>query len=201
MIVMIDNYDSFTYNLFQYFKQLDDDVSVFRNDQVTIDEIEQLDADLIVISPGPGQPDGTGVCYEVLSHFSRTTPILGICLGHQMIVEFFGGKIEKGLRPMHGKVTMITHDGKSVFHKLPCSLKVTRYHSLHTPAEELPLSLEISSMSEDSAVMGVRHHIYPVEGIQFHPESILTEYGFQMLENAYKQALVFREKKGEGVML
>ncbi|UOQ95272.1 aminodeoxychorismate/anthranilate synthase component II [Halobacillus shinanisalinarum] len=201
MIVMIDNYDSFTYNLFQYFKQLDEDVTVFRNDQVTIAEIEGLDAELIVISPGPGHPADTGICREVLSHFFRTTPILGICLGHQMIVEFFGGKIEKGVRPVHGKVSAVTHDGKSVFHKLPCSLKVTRYHSLQTPAEELPLMLEISSMTEDSVVMGVRHHIYPVEGIQFHPESILTECGFQMLENAYKQALAFREKREKGVMI
>ncbi|MFD2923595.1 anthranilate synthase component II [Halobacillus naozhouensis] len=199
MIVMIDNYDSFTYNLSQYFQLLDEEVVVFRNDAVTIEEIERLAPDLLVISPGPGHPCESGVCYELLNHFYRTTPVLGICLGHQIIVDFFGGKITNGKRPMHGKVTMITHDGKSIFQRVPCVVQVTRYHSLQTPADDLPLSLEISAMSEDSVVMAVRHHIHPVEGIQFHPESILTEHGFQMLSNAYEQALSFHEAKREGV--
>ncbi|WP_163527623.1 anthranilate synthase component II [Halobacillus ihumii] len=199
MIVMIDNYDSFTYNLSQYFRLLDEDVVVYRNDQATIKKIEHLAPDLLVISPGPGHPTESGICYEVLNHFYRTIPILGICLGHQIIVDFFGGKVAKGKRPMHGKVTMMTHDGKSIFHGVPCVVQATRYHSLQTPAEDLPLSLEISAMSEDSVVMAVRHHTHPVEGIQFHPESILTEHGFQMLSNAYDRALLFQKTEEEEV--
>ncbi|UOQ45165.1 aminodeoxychorismate/anthranilate synthase component II [Halobacillus salinarum] len=195
MIVMIDNYDSFTYNIYQYFKQLDKEVLVFRNDQVTIKEVRNLAPDLIVISPGPGTPAQSGVCREIISAFYQNTPILGICLGHQLVVEFFGGRVEKGKNPMHGKVTCITHDGKSLFENIPHKVRVTRYHSLQTPAEDMPLSLEISAMSEDSVVMAVRHHKHPIESMQFHPESILTEYGFQMLENAYRRAMAYQQNK------
>lgn len=195
MIVIIDNYDSFTYNLVQYFKQMDEEVVVFRNDEVTLAELMVKSPDLIVLSPGPGKPEESGICKKVLQHFYTSIPILGVCLGHQLIVEYFGGSIQEGKQPMHGKVTMITHDGRCIFRGVPNPVQVTRYHSFQTPFEDIPICLEISAMSEDSVVMGVRHHSYPVEGIQFHPESILTECGFQMTENAYRRALCFMEKK------
>lgn len=198
MIVIIDNYDSFTYNLAQYFQQLDD-VEVFKNDQVTVQKIQQLDPNLIVLSPGPGEPKESGVCEEILQTCKEVIPILGICLGHQLIVEHFGGVVEKGERPVHGKVTHVTNDGRTVFRDLPERMKVTRYHSLKASLSQLPHVFEISAMSEDEVIMGVRHCSLPVEGIQFHPESILTDYGFEILVNAYKQALRFKTSLLEGV--
>ncbi|WP_079477752.1 anthranilate synthase component II [Halobacillus salinus] len=195
MILIIDNYDSFTYNLFQYFKQMTSEVLVVRNDQLTMEEIEDWKPALIVLSPGPGNPGETGVSVEVLRVFSGRIPILGICLGHQLIVEFFGGEVVKGKQPMQGKVTTISHDGKTLFHGLPAPLKVTRYHSLVTPEAPLPSCLEVSARSQDNVVMSVRHRMLPIEGIQFHPESIMTEYGFDMLKQAYEQALHYRKEK------
>ncbi|WJE15567.1 aminodeoxychorismate/anthranilate synthase component II [Halobacillus sp. ACCC02827] len=192
MIVIIDNYDSFTYNLAQYFQTMEEDVRVFRNDEVTAEEVQQMDPTLIVLAPGPGNPGETGVAKEVLTLCSRTIPILGICLGHQLIVEHFGGVIEKGEQPVHGKVTEMTHDGRTIFRDLPERIKVTRYHSLKASTSRLPQVFEISAVSEDEVVMAVRHCELPVEGIQFHPESILTEFGMEMLERAYRQAVVFK---------
>ncbi|MBA2175068.1 aminodeoxychorismate/anthranilate synthase component II [Halobacillus locisalis] len=197
MIVIIDNYDSFTYNLFQYFQQMTGDVRVYRNDQVTTSELFEIGATLLVLSPGPGHPGETGVSADVLREFSGKVPILGICLGHQLIVDFFGGSVIKGLQPMQGKVTRVTHDGQTIFENLPSSLQVTRYHSLVTPADQLPPSLEVSATSEDGVVMAVRHRHLPVEGIQFHPESIMTEYGYDMLYSAYQRAETF-SKEGIG---
>ncbi|MFQ3545315.1 aminodeoxychorismate/anthranilate synthase component II [Halobacillus rhizosphaerae] len=197
MILMIDNYDSFTYNLFQYFKQMDDEVLVFRNDEVTLQEMDALNPDLIVLSPGPGSPSESGICREVIKSYYLHTPILGICLGHQLIVDFFGGEIRKGKQPVHGKVTAIRHDGKFLFRNIPASIRVTRYHSLVIAEDNLPSTLQISAISEDNVVMGVRHAEAPLEGIQFHPESILTEYGFEMLKNAYEQAVQFQRNRME----
>ncbi len=200
MILILDNYDSFTYNLVQYFKQIDKDVKVYRNDQTSIECIKKLNPDFIVLSPGPGSPTETGVCRDVLEHFHKTIPILGICLGHQLIVDFFGGTVREGARPMHGKVTRINHDGNSVFRDIPENVQVTRYHSLHTPAKELPNTLEVSAVSEDGVVMAVRHRTLPIEGIQFHPESIMTDYGYQMLVNAYHSAVSKSSLELEGAL-
>ncbi|WP_173918394.1 aminodeoxychorismate/anthranilate synthase component II [Halobacillus sp. Marseille-Q1614] len=190
MILLIDNYDSFTYNLFQYFKQMTEDVEIVRNNDISIEDIERLSPALVVFSPGPGTPADAGVCREILDHFHKRIPILGVCLGHQVIVEYFGGKIEKAMKPMHGKVVKISHDNRSAFKNLPSPLKVTRYHSLQASRSGLPLCLEVSAVSEgDEAVMGIRHKYFPVEGIQFHPESIITDYGFEILNNFYQKAL------------
>jgi anthranilate synthase/aminodeoxychorismate synthase-like glutamine amidotransferase len=199
MIVIIDNYDSFTYNLVQYFKQMDKEVVVKRNDDWEMREIHDLEPDLIVISPGPGRPEESGVCEEVLRVFGGNIPILGICLGHQLIVTHFGGRIEKGFRPMHGKVSRVMHDGRRLFHQLPGLLKVTRYHSLEADNLTIPAELEVTAISDDGVIMGVRHKSKMMEGIQFHPESILTEYGFEMLENYYRQAVQFFENRKVGV--
>ncbi|WP_027956683.1 MULTISPECIES: aminodeoxychorismate/anthranilate synthase component II [Halobacillus] len=192
MIIVIDNYDSFTYNLVQYFRQMDTDVIVRKNDAVSVEEISLLAPNLIVLSPGPGKPSESGVCLEVLRTFEADIPILGICLGHQLIVEAYGGLVRKGRKPMHGKVTAITHDGAHVYEGLPEKVQVTRYHSLEADKHQLPEQLKRTATSEDGSIMGVRHKDYPVEGIQFHPESILTEYGFTMLWNKYQQALHYQ---------
>lgn len=195
MIVIIDNYDSFTYNLVQYYKQIDSEVLVKRNDEWQIEEIFSLRPDLIVLSPGPGRPVESGICKEVLNVFGGELPILGICLGHQLIVEHFGGVVEKGLRPVHGKVTTIVNDGRTLFRSLPAKLRVTRYHSLQAERQSLPEQLEMTGVSEDDVIMGVRHRTKMIEGIQFHPESILTDYGFEMLKNHYTHVLRFRENR------
>ncbi|WP_089751587.1 anthranilate synthase component II [Halobacillus alkaliphilus] len=200
MILILDNYDSFTYNLVQYFKQIHENVKVYRNDQISIEGIKDLNPDFIVLSPGPGSPKETGICRDVLKQFHQTTPILGICLGHQLIVNFFGGKVREGGSPMHGKVTKINHDGDTVFRNIPAAVQVTRYHSLHTPPEELPPMLEVSAVSQDGVVMAVRHRNLPIEGIQFHPESIMTDYGFQMLINAYQSAISKSSLEMEGAL-
>ncbi|MDC3416204.1 anthranilate synthase component II [Aquibacillus salsiterrae] len=196
MITIIDNYDSFTYNLYQYFKQLDSHVTVLRNDEITPEDVRTLKPDLIVLSPGPGRPSDSGNSGQILTEFYQHVPILGICLGFQLIVEFFGGIIEKGAQPMHGKVSMLSHDGKGAYVGIPSPTKVTRYHSLVATMNGFPKELTISSMTTDGVIMGTRHTHYPVEGIQFHPESILTEHGFQMITNCYKQALAWKKKRG-----
>ncbi|MCA1020750.1 anthranilate synthase component II [Halobacillus litoralis] len=197
MIIVIDNYDSFTYNLVQYFQQMETEVMVRKNDAVTVEEIAHLAPDLIVLSPGPGKPSESGVCLDVLRTFEADIPILGICLGHQLIVEAYGGTVRKGRKPMHGKVTAMTHDGAHVYEGLPESVQVTRYHSLEADKHQMPEQLEVTAVSEDGSIMGVRHRDYPVEGIQFHPESILTECGFTMLWNTYQQALQYQSgRKG-----
>ncbi|GIN37343.1 anthranilate synthase component II [Heyndrickxia oleronia] len=186
MILVIDNYDSFTYNLVQYIKQIGIEVKVVRNDQIAIGEIEQLNPEFILLSPGPGNPDHAGICIEVVKHFFHKIPILGVCLGHQVIAQAFGGKIIKAKRPMHGKTSFITHDGKSIFAGLENSFKVTRYHSLIVEEKSLSQDLDITAKSEDGEIMGIRHRQYKVEGIQFHPEAILTENGLKMLQNFFQ---------------
>lgn len=187
MIIIIDNQDSFTYNLVHYFEQLDDKVLVFQNDELAIEQIENFGPDLIVLSPGPGRPAANGASLDVLKELSGQIPILGVCLGHQTIIEHFGGRIVKGSQPMHGKVSMLTHNGQGLFNGISNPSAVTRYHSL-VAEEPLPECLSVTARSEDGAIMAVRHHTLPVEGIQFHPESILTVEGFAMLKNSYEHA-------------
>lgn len=183
MILVIDNYDSFTFNLVQYFLQLHDNVIVYKNDQIGIKELQMISPQYIVLSPGPGNPDNSGVSLEVIQYFKGRVPILGVCLGHQIIAQAFGGKIVKASMPMHGKVRSIYHDGKGMFEGLVSPYSVTRYHSLIVDRNELPSFLEISATSETGEIMGIRHKELPIEGVQFHPESVCTEYGHKLLKN------------------
>lgn len=187
MLLMIDNYDSFTYNLVQYFGELGEEVRVFRNDEITFDEIARLKPARIVISPGPCTPDEAGISVSLIEHYNSQVPILGVCLGHQSIGQAFGGKIIHARQLMHGKTSPIFHSGAGVFRDLPNPFTATRYHSLVIERESLPACLEITAWTEDGEIMGVRHKTLPVEGLQFHPESILTEYGHQLLENFLSQ--------------
>ncbi len=182
MLVMIDNYDSFTYNLVQYFGELGAEIRVFRNDEVTLDEIRALKPTHIVISPGPGNPDDGGISNEVLREFGPTTPILGVCLGHQCIGQVYGGKVNRAPRLMHGKTSSVYHNGKGLFDGVPSPFKATRYHSLIVE-EPLPDVLQVTAFTRDGEVMGLRHKQYPTMGVQFHPESILTEHGKRILQN------------------
>jgi glutamine amidotransferase of anthranilate synthase or aminodeoxychorismate synthase len=187
MIFILDNYDSFTYNLVQYFGELKQEVVVRRNDEVTVKEVEELKAEKIVISPGPCTPSEAGISIELIRHFAGKVPILGVCLGHQAIGEAFGGKIIRANNLMHGKTSEIQHDGRSVFRGLPSPFTATRYHSLIVSRAGLPAELEITAQTRDagdeSVIMGLRHRRYPVEGVQFHPESVLTQHGKQLLKN------------------
>lgn len=180
---MIDNYDSFTYNLVQYLGELGQDMKVFRNDKITVREIEALGPERIVISPGPCTPKEAGISIEVIRHFAGRIPILGVCLGHQSIGEAFGGDVVRAPYLMHGKTSMIRHDGKTIFGGLPNPFEATRYHSLIIKRETFPPVLEISAWTEDGVIMGVRHKHFAVEGVQFHPESILTTVGKDLLKN------------------
>ncbi len=183
MLVMIDNYDSFTYNLVQYLGELGQVIKVYRNDQVTVDEIEQQKPVKIVISPGPCTPLEAGISNEILRRFGGRTPILGVCLGHQCIGHVFGGEVVRAPRLMHGKTSMIHHDGKTIFQGLPSPFEATRYHSLIIRRETLPDCLEITAETDQQEIMGVRHKQHMIEGVQFHPESILTQCGKDLLRN------------------
>jgi len=183
MILMIDNYDSFTYNLVQYMGELGADLEVFRNDQIAIAEIEKLNPHKIVISPGPCTPSKAGISKEVIKRFAGRIPLLGVCLGHQSVVEAFGGEIIKAKKLMHGKTSMIQHDGKTIFKGLPNPFEATRYHSLVVNRANLPDCFEITAESDDGEIMGIRHKELVVEGVQFHPESILTVHGKDLLKN------------------
>ena len=183
MLLMIDNYDSFTYNLVQYFGELGVDVKVFRNDAITLDEITHLAPEFLVISPGPCRPAQAGISLAVIREFAGKIPLLGVCLGHQAIGEAFGGQVTHAKRLMHGKVSPVHHKGISVFQGLHEPLLCTRYHSLAVARETLPDCLEITAWTDDGEIMGLRHKTLAVEGVQFHPESILTEYGHEMLKN------------------
>ena len=183
MIVMIDNYDSFTYNLVQYLGEMGQELKVFRNDKVTIADIEALKPERIVISPGPCTPKEAGISVEVIRHFAGKAPILGVCLGHQSVGYAFGGEIVRADRLMHGKTSMIHHDGQSVFRGLPNPFEATRYHSLVVRRETLPECLVVTAETDEREVMGIRHRELPVEGVQFHPESVLTEAGKRLLRN------------------
>jgi len=187
VILMIDNYDSFVYNLYQYLLELGEKVVVCRNDKITLDEIQRISPSRIILSPGPCTPDEAGICLDVIKMFGPTIPILGVCLGHQAIGQAYGGKVIRAKKAMHGKESPIHHDGLGVFSHLPQPLKVGRYHSLIVERESLPHSLKITALSQEGEIMGLRHAYYPVEGVQFHPESILTEKGHSLLENFIKQ--------------
>jgi len=183
MILLIDNYDSFTYNLAQFLGQLGETLEVRRYDQITVEEIAAKKPERIVISPGPGVPENAGICIDVIKKFAGQMPILGVCLGHQAIGQAFGGKVIRAPEIMHGKTSRIHHDQKTIFRRLPQDFVATRYHSLIVERKSLPRELEISAETEDGLIMGLRHPKLHVEGVQFHPESVLTEVGIEMLRN------------------
>ena len=183
MILVIDNYDSFTFNLVQYLGELGREIEVYRNDAISTAEIERMAPDSIVISPGPGRPENSGIIVEVIRQFSGMMPILGVCLGHQAIGHAFGGRVVSAPRIMHGKTSQIFHDRRTIFEGLENPFRATRYHSLVVAPEDLPDCLEISAKTEDGVIMGLRHRNLPVEGVQFHPESILTDVGKRLLSN------------------
>ena len=184
MLLVVDNYDSFTYNLVQYLGELGSEMRVVRNDEVSVDEIEsEIRPDKVLISPGPGTPDTAGISLEVIRRFMGKVPILGVCLGHQAIGQHFGGKVVRAPEPVHGKPVEIVHDGRTIFSEIPNHFEAGRYHSLIVDREEWPEELEISAESPDGLVMALRHRSLPIEGVQFHPESILTQHGKQLLSN------------------
>ena len=183
MLLLIDNYDSFTYNLAQYLGELGAEVNVYRNDAISVDQIVAWEPAKIVISPGPCTPTEAGISVETIQRLAGKIPLLGVCLGHQSIGQAFGGRIVRAQRVMHGKLSQVTHDGRGVFAGLPSPFTVTRYHSLAIERASLPACLEVTATSEDGEVMGVRHRELAVEGVQFHPEAILTEHGHALLRN------------------
>jgi len=183
MILMIDNYDSFTYNLVEYLKRLKREVKVVRNDKIDIEEIRQINPNIIVISPGPCTPNDAGISKKIISELQGEIPILGICLGHQAIGEVFGAEVVKAIEPVHGKVSIIRHNDSGIFKGLKNPLKVTRYHSLIIKRDTLPKALEVTAETKFGEVMGIQHKVYPITGVQFHPEAILTEQGLELLRN------------------
>jgi len=183
MLLLIDNYDSVTYNLFQYLSELGEEIVVFRNDKITIEEIERLSPQRIVISPGPGHPERAGISNDVIRHFGPRLPILGVCLGHQCIGYSYGARIDRASEIKHGKSSLIHHDGKGLFAGLPNPFPAIRYHSLAVMSDDLPDCLEVSAWTSNGIIMGLRHRQFPVEGVQFHPESIMTEVGKDLLKN------------------
>jgi anthranilate synthase/aminodeoxychorismate synthase-like glutamine amidotransferase len=183
MILMIDNYDSFTYNLVHYLEELGEEVRVVRNDRLNIQEAEALQPAAVVISPGPGTPETAGISLALVTQLAGRIPILGVCLGHQAIGRAFGGRVIRAGALMHGKTCVVEHDGRTIFRGLPSPFRATRYHSLVVDRSSLPPCLEVSAQSPDGEIMGLRHRRYPVEGVQFHPESILTEWGRELLRN------------------
>lgn len=187
MVFVLDNYDSFTYNLVQYLGELGAEVEVRRNDQVTVQEIERLQPDRIVISPGPCTPQDAGISIELIRHFTGKVPVLGVCLGHQALGAAFGGQVVRASHLMHGKTSSVQHDGKTIFSGLPCPMTATRYHSLIVSEESLPSELEVSASAVERdgsrVIMGLRHRKYPLEGVQFHPESVLTDAGKKLIGN------------------
>jgi len=183
MILLIDNYDSFTYNLAQFLGQLGEKLEVRRNDKITLDQIADMKPERIVISPGPGTPQDPGICVDVIRRFAGKVPILGVCLGHQAIGHALGGRVIRAPQLMHGKTSRIHHDGKTIFRKLPQDFVATRYHSLIVERKSLPKELEISAQTSDNIIMGLRNRKLRLEGVQFHPESVLTDVGMQLLQN------------------
>ncbi|MCE5217928.1 aminodeoxychorismate/anthranilate synthase component II [bacterium] len=183
MLLLIDNYDSFTYNLVQYFAQLGEEVRVYRNDKITVEQVEDAKPDLLVISPGPCTPAEAGISMPLIQHMAGKVPILGVCLGHQSIGQVFGGEVKRADRLMHGKSSPIHHDGRGIFANLPNPFDAIRYHSLLVMRDSLPACLEISAETDQGEIMGLRHREYPIEGVQFHPESIMTGPGMDLLRN------------------
>jgi len=188
MILLIDNYDSFTYNLFQYLSELGAEVLVKRNNEITIAEIENLMPERIVISPGPSSPLNAGISNDVIRYFAPRLPILGVCLGHQCVGYVFGGQVGRAKEVMHGKSSLISHSGKGVFKDLPIPFSAIRYHSLAVKAKNLPVDLEVTAWADDGEIMGLRHRRYNTQGVQFHPESFMTQYGKELLSNFLKGA-------------
>jgi anthranilate synthase/aminodeoxychorismate synthase-like glutamine amidotransferase len=188
MVLMIDNYDSFTYNLVQYLAELGEEVVVRRNDAITVDEAEALAPRAIVISPGPSRPEQAGISLELIERLGGRIPLLGICLGHQAIGQAYGAKVVRARHVMHGKVSPVRHDGEGVFRGLPAEFTATRYHSLAVERASLPACLKITAESDDGEIMGLRHRSLAVEGVQFHPEALLTEHGHRMLQNFMQEA-------------
>ncbi|HEZ0759025.1 TPA: aminodeoxychorismate/anthranilate synthase component II [Neisseria meningitidis] len=195
MLLFIDNYDSFTYNIVQYFTELGQEVAVRRNDDITLEEIEALNPQYLVIGPGPCSPKEAGISVAAMCHFAGRLPIMGVCLGHQTIGEAFGGRIVRAKTLMHGKVSPVSHSGKGMFRGLPNPVTCTRYHSLVIERGTLPDCLEITAWTEDGEIMGVRHKEYAVEGVQFHPEALLTEHGHDMLNNFLIEFQNFKPQK------
>jgi anthranilate synthase/aminodeoxychorismate synthase-like glutamine amidotransferase len=187
MILMVDNYDSFTYNLVQYLRELKVEVEVHRNDRISLEQIRAMRPERIVLSPGPCTPTEAGICCDVIREFGPRTPLLGVCLGHQCIGAAYGGKIVRAARLMHGKTSPIHHDGRMLFAGLPNPFEATRYHSLLIERDSLPASLAVSAETVEGEIMGVRHRTHPVEGVQFHPESVLTQAGKMLLQNFLAQ--------------
>jgi len=183
MILMIDNYDSFTYNLVQYVGELGEELQVYRNDKITLEEIERLAPDYLMISPGPCTPNEAGISMDVIRHFAGKIPIMGVCLGHQSIGQVFGGKVIRAEKLMHGKTSEVLHDGKTIFQGIPSPFTAARYHSLIVEEASMPSVLEVTARTVEGEIMAVRHKEYPIEGVQFHPESIITEHGKQLLKN------------------
>ncbi len=192
MVLVIDNYDSFVYNLVQYLGELGQECLIFRNDKIGLEEIEEISPNHIVISPGPCTPNEAGISLKVVKHFAGKIPILGVCLGHQVIGQAFGAKVVRAPKPVHGKTSLIYHSAKGALRGIPSPFEATRYHSLIISEKNLPAELEITAWTDDQIIMGVRHRIFEVEGVQFHPESILTQHGHKLLENFVSS------KKGEG---
>ena len=193
VVLVIDNYDSFTYNLVQYLGELRESVVVRRNDEITLAEIAPLNPLAVVLSPGPGKPDEAGICKDLLVEFGPTIPMLGVCLGHQCLGEAFGGTVRRASQVMHGKVSRVTHAEQSVFRGIPSPFAATRYHSLVVDRENLPADLEVTAWTDDGTVMGLRHRRYPLAGVQFHPEAILTEHGHALLANFLEDARAWRQ--------
>ena len=191
-MLVIDNYDSFTYNLVQYLGELGEEVLVRRNDEITLAEIAPLSPVAVVLSPGPGTPAEAGICKDLLVELGPTLPMLGVCLGHQCLGEAFGGTVRRASQVMHGKVSAVTHAQQSVFRGIPSPFAATRYHSLVVDRENLPPHLEVTAWTDDGTVMGLRHRHYPLAGVQFHPEAILTEHGHELLANFLQDARAWR---------
>lgn len=195
MLLMIDNYDSFVYNLVRYFEEIGEEVEVVRNDKIDLEYIDSNKYSGIIISPGPKNPKESGLCLDIIDKFKGEIPILGICLGHQCVGHYFGSEIVKGTKPMHGKISEITHDNTGIFYGVKNPLKVTRYHSLVVKKEELPKELAITAQTSDEVIMGIRHNNLPVYGVQFHPEAELTEEGHKILKNFVLECKRFRNDR------
>ena len=194
MLLMIDNYDSFVYNLVRYFEELEEEIIIYRNDKISIEDIEKMNIDGIVISPGPKSPKEAGLSLEIIDKFKEKIPILGICLGHQCIGYYFNAIVKKGNEPVHGKVFNITHNNKGLFQNVKNPLRVTRYHSLIVSRENLPDTIEITSETDDKVIMGIKHKDYPIYGVQFHPEAEMTEEGHKILNNFINITKEFSKK-------
>lgn len=194
MLLMIDNYDSFVFNLVRYINEIGEEIIIYRNDEITIEDIKKLEIDGIIISPGPKSPKDAGISLDIIHNFKGIKPILGICLGHQTIGHYFGGNIIKGKEPVHGKISYVKHNNKDLFYNIKNPLRVTRYHSLIIDKESLGEELEITSYLDDGVIMGIKHKNYPIFGVQFHPEAEMTEEGHQILRNFINITKEFKEK-------